>query len=99
MTNVGTLKMTTAILRLSTDIKDYFLHESQNFSVPEDVSAYDGLELRVKGDGRRYKLILRTGPGWDTLGYTWSFDTLDGEWQTVILFSLLFFIFFVRVSQ
>ncbi|XP_078429247.1 NAD(P)-binding Rossmann-fold superfamily protein [Wolffia australiana] len=58
---------------------------TKNFSASEDVSAYDGLELRVKGDGRHYKLILRTRDGWDTLGYTWSFDTLDGEWQTVKL--------------
>lgn len=65
------------------------LYESQNFSTPEDISAYDGLELRIKGDGRRYKLILRTNPGWDTVGYTWSFDTVNGEWQTVSLFLVL----------
>lgn len=47
-----------------------------------DLSAYDGLELRVKGDGRRYKLIVRISPEWDTVGYTASFDTEKG-WQTV----------------
>lgn len=51
--------------------------------MPEDLSAYDGLELRLKGDGRRYKLIFRTSPEWDTVGYTLSFDTLDGQWQSV----------------
>ena len=55
----------------------------QNFSVPEDLSAYDGLELRLKGDGRRYKLIIRTDTVWDTVGYTASFDTAKGEWQSV----------------
>lgn len=55
----------------------------QNFSAPEDLSAYDGLELRVKGDGRRYKLIVRTSRDWDTVGYTTSFDTLEGQWQSV----------------
>lgn len=55
----------------------------QNFSVPEDVSAYDGLELRLKGDGRRYKLIIRTSRNWDTVGYTASFDTVAGQWQSV----------------
>ncbi|CAA6671485.1 unnamed protein product [Spirodela intermedia] len=58
---------------------------TKNFSAPEDLSAYNGLELRIKGDGRRYKLIARTNPGWDTVGYTWSFDTVNGEWQTVRL--------------
>jgi hypothetical protein len=55
----------------------------QNFSVPEDLSAYDGLELRLKGDGRRYKLIIRNGLNWDTPGYTAIFDTVAGQWQSV----------------
>lgn len=55
----------------------------QNFSTPEDLSAYDGLELRVKGDGRRYKLIVRTSAEWDTVGYTTGFDTVKDQWQTV----------------
>jgi hypothetical protein len=46
--------------------------------------AYEGLELRLKGDGQRYKLILRCSPGWDTVGYTASFPTQPG-WQTVRL--------------
>ncbi|KAA0057061.1 hypothetical protein IC582_029288 [Cucumis melo] len=56
---------------------------TRNFSVPEDLSAYDGLELRLKGDGRRYKLIVRTSTDWDTVGYTAGFDTAKGEWQSV----------------
>lgn len=58
-------------------------HLFQNFPLPEDLSAYDGLELRLKGDGRRYKLIIRTSPDWDTVGYTGSFDTIEGQWQSV----------------
>ncbi|KAJ1278702.1 hypothetical protein BS78_04G098700 [Paspalum vaginatum] len=56
---------------------------TKNFTVPEDLSAYHGIELRVKGDGRRYKLIIRTSYEWDTVGYTASFDTTKGEWQSV----------------
>ncbi|PIA42112.1 hypothetical protein AQUCO_02100162v1 [Aquilegia coerulea] len=58
---------------------------TKNFSVPEDLSAYDGLELRVKGNGRRYKLIVRISPEWDTVGYTTGFDTVKDEWQTIRL--------------
>lgn len=58
---------------------------TKNFSVPEDLSAYDGLELRVKGDGRRYKLIVRTSSDWDTVGYTAGFDTVEGQWQSIKL--------------
>lgn len=58
---------------------------TRNFVVPEDLSAYDGLELRLKGDGRRYKLIVRTSSDWDTVGYTASFDTMEGQWQSIKL--------------
>ncbi|KAL5772167.1 hypothetical protein ACOSQ2_012091 [Xanthoceras sorbifolium] len=58
---------------------------TRNFSEPEDLSAYDGLELRLKGDGRRYKLIVRTSGEWDTVGYTASFDTVGGQWQSIRL--------------
>lgn len=58
---------------------------TKNFAVSENLSAYDGLEVRIKGDGRRYKLILRTSRDWDTVGYTLSFDTLDGQWQSIQL--------------
>ncbi|XP_075496799.1 protein HIGH CHLOROPHYLL FLUORESCENCE PHENOTYPE 173, chloroplastic [Primulina tabacum] len=58
---------------------------TRNFSAPEDLSAYDGLELRLKGDGRRYKLIVRTSRDWDTVGYTAGFDTVNDQWQSVRL--------------
>ncbi|KAL6206738.1 hypothetical protein ACLB2K_023985 [Fragaria x ananassa] len=58
---------------------------TKNLSTPEDLSAYDGLELRLKGDGRRYKLIVRTSGDWDTVGYTAGFDTVGDQWQTVRL--------------
>ncbi|CAI9087220.1 OLC1v1021240C1 [Oldenlandia corymbosa var. corymbosa] len=58
---------------------------TKNFPVPEDLSAYDGLELRLRGDGLRYKLILRTSRDWDTVGYTLSFDTSEGQWQSIQL--------------
>lgn len=61
------------------------LSDFQNFTVAEDLSAYDGLELRLKGDGRRYKLIVRTSRDWDTVGYTAGFDTVGGQWQSVCL--------------
>jgi hypothetical protein len=50
---------------------------------PLDLSAYQGLTLRVQGDGKRYKVFLRTDPGWDSLAYAHSFDTIPGQWLTV----------------
>ncbi|MGA1475168.1 MAG: CIA30 family protein, partial [Prochlorothrix sp.] len=34
-----------------------------------------GIELRVRGDGRRYKFLLRSSSGWDSLAYAAGFDT------------------------
>lgn len=48
---------------------------SRNCDPPLDLSKSSCLALRVRGDGRRYKLILRTDPGWDSLTYCASFDT------------------------
>ncbi|GAV57614.1 CIA30 domain-containing protein/NAD_binding_10 domain-containing protein [Cephalotus follicularis] len=56
---------------------------TKNFSVPEDLSAYDGLEICVKGNGLRYKLIVRNSSDWDTVGYTAGFDTVEGQWQSI----------------
>ncbi|GAX82458.1 hypothetical protein CEUSTIGMA_g9885.t1 [Chlamydomonas eustigma] len=67
---------------------------SRNFDPALDLGAYHGLELRLKGDGQRYKLILRTDPGWDSIAYCYSFDTQAGSWQTLrIPFSEFFPVF------
>ena len=60
-----------------------YIYIYQNFDIPEDLSAYEGLELRLKGDGHRYKLIVRTSKDWDALGYASSFDTEKDQWQSV----------------
>ncbi|GJP59841.1 hypothetical protein CLOP_g15469 [Closterium sp. NIES-67] len=58
---------------------------TKNLAPALDLSAHEGLEVRVRGDGQRYKLIVRTTAAWDALGYTASFDTLAGAWHTVRL--------------
>ncbi len=50
-----------------------------------DLSTYDGIRLRVKGDGRQYTLQLQTNAlnrGY-RVSYWAEFDTRDGEWSTV----------------
>ena len=66
---------------------------SKNFEPPLDLANFNGIELRVKGDGQRYKMILRTVSGWDAVCYCHSFDTKKG-WQTIrIPFSTFFPVF------
>jgi len=50
-----------------------------------DLRAYSGLRLRVRGDGRRYKLSLRTDSFFDGISYQAGFATTPGEWQELEL--------------
>jgi transforming growth factor-beta-induced protein len=47
------------------------------------LGGYDGLEIRVRGDGRTYKLALRSRglPNW--IAYWADFETREGTWTTV----------------
>ncbi|MDZ7959599.1 MAG: CIA30 family protein [Aulosira sp. DedQUE10] len=53
---------------------------SKNFEPPFNLSGYEGVELRVRGDGQRYKFFLRPDAQWDGLGYSYSFDTVANTW-------------------
>ena len=56
---------------------------TRNLSPPIDLSSYQGIALRVKGDGYRYKFIIRAEGKWDGIGYSYSFDTVKDSWITV----------------
>ncbi|MBF2015902.1 MAG: CIA30 family protein [Rivularia sp. T60_A2020_040] len=56
---------------------------TKNFDPSFNLSGYEGVELRVKGDGKRYKLILRTETSWDGIGYCYSFDTQADTWVNI----------------
>ncbi len=50
-----------------------------------DLSAHDGVRLRVKGDGRRYTWRLTSNARWRgrQVSFWADFDTRAGEWTTV----------------
>jgi Complex I intermediate-associated protein 30 (CIA30) len=56
---------------------------TRNFDPPYDFSHWRGLRLRVKGDGQRYKFILRNSGGWDSPAYIYGFDTRENVWMDV----------------
>ncbi len=56
---------------------------TRNFEPSLNLSNYRGIELRVKGDGQRYKLFVRTEAKWDGIGYASSFDTEPDRWLTI----------------
>jgi hypothetical protein len=69
---------------VSTDNNGGFASvRTRNFDPPIDLSEYEGIELRVQGDGKRYKFILRCEGKWDGIGYCYSFDTMNNCWSTI----------------
>ena len=54
--------------------------------LPEnDFTGYDGIVLRVKGDGKRYSFRVRADMLFDGVVYRQEFDTVAGEWMDVLL--------------
>ena len=53
--------------------------------LPHDykLAGYDGLGLRVRGDGRTYQLRVRTNERFDGVSYRAEFTTRPGEWSTL----------------
>lgn len=41
----------------------------KNYDPPLDLAAYEGIKLRVLGNGLRYKCIIRVDSSWDGVGY------------------------------
>ncbi|HHP7244578.1 MAG TPA: CIA30 family protein [Elainellaceae cyanobacterium] len=56
---------------------------TRNFSPPLDLTHFQGIELRVNGDGKRYKFLVRDQSQWDGIAYSCSFDTETDQWITI----------------
>lgn len=56
---------------------------TRDFDLPFNLAGSEGIELRVRGDGKRYKFIIRTESKWDGTGYSYSFDTVSNSWTSV----------------
>ena len=70
---------------------------TRNFDPPLNLGTYQGLTLRLRGDGQRYKIFLRDRDGWDAVAYGLSFDTVPQAWITVqVPFSNLMPVFRAR---
>jgi len=50
-----------------------------------DLSEYEGVTLKVRGDGRRYQLRFRLDGSFDGVAYQAEFDTTPGEWMEIDL--------------
>ena len=50
-----------------------------------DLAKFHGIRLRVRGDGKRYALRLRTADTFDGISYEAGFETTKGKWSTIDL--------------
>lgn len=53
------------------------------FDVAKNIEQCTGFELKVKGDGQRYKFIARDDTDWNGTAWSFSFDTKKDETITV----------------
>ena len=56
---------------------------TRNFDPVLNLGNYTGMELRVKGDGQRYKFLMRDADTWDSVAYAYSFNTIANQWLDV----------------
>ncbi len=52
-------------------------------AVVHDLSAFDGLVLRVRGDGKRYGFRLKTDASFDGVSYQFEIEPPAGEWTEI----------------
>lgn len=50
-----------------------------------DLSGYEGLVLRLRGDGKRYGMRLRTTTSFDGVNYQVEFQPVASEWSDIVL--------------
>lgn len=53
----------------------------RTFLSERNYSAYTGIRLRVRGDGKRYSFRIRNDDRFDGIVYKSDFDTISGEWM------------------
>lgn len=53
---------------------------TRNFDPPFNLYGWQGVRLVLRGDGQRYKVILRNSSSWDSRAYCYSVDTTPDEW-------------------
>jgi monofunctional biosynthetic peptidoglycan transglycosylase len=60
-----------------------FCSTSARLDRPLDASAYDGIALRCRGDGKNYKLTLKNDQSFGGFSYQFRFTVSSKDWMTV----------------
>lgn len=74
----------TAVFSGNVSLENYGGFTSTR-SRPKDMQLenFEGLRLRVFGDGKKYQLRIRTDNRFDGVAYRYQFDTKASEWITI----------------
>lgn len=75
----------TALFRGFVSLDNNGGFASTRTPVATDLGSYDGVVLRVRGDGRSYQFRFRTNDMFDGVAYRADFETEAGEWVEVVL--------------
>lgn len=74
----------TALFRGVLSLANYGGFASVRSPVGEyGLGSFDGIRLRLRGDGRTYDLRLRTDTAFDGIAYRRSLDPPEGVWVTI----------------
>lgn len=60
-----------------------FCSVSSRQTVPVDASAFSGIALRCKGDGKTYKLTLKNDSSFGGFSYQFRFAVSSNEWMII----------------
>lgn len=67
---------------------------------PRTLESYRGIALRFKGDGKTYQLRLRSDGDFDSISYSFPFETTQEAWVTIqIPFSAFEAVFRGRIQE
>lgn len=77
-------KDSTAIFRGVLSLENYGGFASVRSGISNyDLGGFDGIELRILGDGRRYQIRVRTDSRYDGVAYKYEFNTNKDTWVTI----------------
>ena len=48
-----------------------------------DLKKYEGIKIRVRGDGKKYSFRLRTDNSYNGIAYAADFQSIENEWQEI----------------
>jgi NADH dehydrogenase [ubiquinone] 1 alpha subcomplex assembly factor 1 len=74
----------TAIFKGTVSLENYGgFASTRTVPVSYDLGEYEGIRIRVKGDGKKYQFRLRTDDSFDGISYRYEFTTEAGTWTII----------------